>query len=111
MCSPNGGESVMRGRTCCSQQLKALALNLSRMYCLSCGRFSSVGAHGREGGDDGGRDLVGHLHGGSPGLTTPEFEHLGRLKTAQCTAHSFSMSMYCADSIGAASTSSSTSPT
>ena len=69
----------MRGRICLSQQLKALALYLSSMYCLRYGRFSSVGSQGREGGVVGGRALVGQLQGVSPSLTTPELEHLGRL--------------------------------
>ena len=78
----------MSGKIWCSQQLNALTLYLSRMYCFNCGRLSTVGAQGRDGGVDGGRALVGQLHGASPSLTTPELEQFGRLYTAQWAAES-----------------------
>ena len=76
----------MRGSVCCSQQLKALALYLSKIHCFKCGRFSTVGAQGRTGLSVGGSDLVGQLHVVSSGLTTPELVHFGRPYTAQWAA-------------------------
>ena len=68
----NGGASDMVGRICCSQQLKAELLNLSRMY------YSTVGSQGMTGGSDGGGPRLGHLHGRWCGPRTPVFLHLGR---------------------------------
>ena len=75
-----GGASVISGRGCCSQQLKAELLYLSSMYFFSIGRFSSVGSHGRTGSSVGGRDRFGHWQGLSLGPTTPELVHFGRLE-------------------------------
>ena len=57
-----------------------------RMYCFRWGRFSTVGLHGSTGVSVGGRARAGHWQGEPPGLTTPEFEHLGRPNVAQCAA-------------------------
>ena len=65
----------MRGSGWRSQQLNALLLYLSKMYFLSVGRFSWVGAHGSIGWLVGGSPRVGHWHGVSPGLGTPVLEH------------------------------------
>ena len=60
----------------CSQQLKLLLAYLSKMDCLSLGRFSGVGAQGNTGGVVGGNSLLGQLQVVSLGAGTPEFEHL-----------------------------------
>ena len=65
----------MSGRGCLVQQLKALDAYLFSMYSFSCGRFSSVGSQGRDGGEVGGGVLAGQGHGVSSLLTTPELEH------------------------------------
>ena len=72
-----GGESSINFNGCFSQQLKAELANLSNMNCLSFGRFSSVGAQGNTGGVVGGNSRLGQEHvSGSPGVGTPELEHL-----------------------------------
>ena len=70
------GMPVMVGRGCLSQQLKALDLNLSMMYCLMVGRLAGVGSQGRTGGSAGGRVRVGQEQGISSGPITPVFVHL-----------------------------------
>ena len=76
----------MRGRTCCSQQLNAELLYLSRMYFLMIGRFSTVGSKGRTGGAVGGGARFGHLHGSWWGPSTPVFSQGGRLAGAELLA-------------------------
>ena len=45
------------------------------MYCFIIGKFSTVGSHGKVGGSEGGRDLVGQEHGWSVEDTTPLLVH------------------------------------
>ena len=61
----------MRGNGCFSHTLNALLLNLSSMYCLRMGRFSTVGGQGKCGWVLGGKFLRGHEHGVSSEDTTP----------------------------------------
>ena len=69
-----GGDLSINFRGCFSQQLKALLAYLSRMNCLSLGKFSTVGAQGRLSGAVGGSSLLGQAHV-SPEVGTPELEH------------------------------------
>ena len=71
-----GGMPVIVGKGCLSQQLKAEALNLSRINCLRVGRLACVGSHGRIGVSDGGGVRVGQEHGTSSGPITPVLVHL-----------------------------------
>ena len=64
----------MRGKGCFSQQLNAELENRSRIYCLSIGRFSSVGGQGKTTGFVGGNVRLGHWHGISSGPGTPVLE-------------------------------------
>ena len=66
----------MSGRGWCSQVLKALAAYLSTMYWRNMGRFCSVGAQGRTGGEDGGSCLGGQEQCGSAGSDTPSLAHV-----------------------------------
>ena len=71
----SGGASSIRLRGWFSQQLKALLLYLLRMYFLSIGRFSGVGAQGSWGLLVGGGDRLGQVHGDSVADGTPELVH------------------------------------
>lgn len=70
-----GGLSSISFRGWCEQQLKLLALYLSRIYCLNFSTFSGVGGHGSIGGVDGGSSLGGQEQGVVSGIGTPELEH------------------------------------
>ena len=69
------GDLSISFKGCFSQQLKAELAYLSRINFFSCGKLSTVGAHGRIGGDVGGSSRLGHVHAVSEGVGTPELEH------------------------------------